>query len=226
MTEKKNAKKYFISGAIVFLLFAILTLLVKTVDVKAVGPNGSEIGLSGINTYFRDLIGVNMTLYDATEILGYIPIAVAAFFACVGAYQLIKGKSIKAVDSNIIILGVLLAVLACAYIFFEIMIVNYRPIVMDGKLEASFPSSHTMLSVTVLVAVLIHLNSRTKNTAVRVIGTSAGVILILATVIGRLLSGVHWFTDIVAGLLLSISLLLVYIGFCKVFSSKNQQSDL
>ncbi len=222
MTNKKNAKKYFISGAIVFVLFAILTLLIKTVDVKAVGPLDSEIGLSGINTYFRDIIGVNMTLYDMTELLGYLAIAVAGCFALYGVYQLVKGKSIKAVDSDIIVLGGFFAVVICAYVFFEIFIINYRPIITDGKLEASFPSSHTMLSVTVLGAVLIHLNSRTKNTAVRVIGTSAGIVLILVTVVGRLLSGVHWFTDIVAGLLLSISLLLFYIGFCKVFSSKNQ----
>ena len=217
MTEKKNAKIYFILGALLLALFAVLTLLVKTVDVKAVGPMGSEIGLSGINTYFHKIIGVNMDLYDATEILGYIPIAAAAFFAGIGAYQLVKGKSLKAVDSNIIILGALLVVLACAYVFFEIVIVNYRPIIMENELEASFPSSHTMLSVTVLGAVLIHLRSRTKNTAVRVVGTSLGVILILATVIGRLLSGVHWFTDIIAGILISVSLLLFYVGTCKIF---------
>ncbi len=220
MADKKNAKKYFIFGAISFILFAILTVLVKTVDVKAVGPLGSEIGLSGINTYFHKLIGVNMDLYDMTEILGYIPIAVVVYFAGVGLGQLVKRKSLKAVDSNIIILGVLLAVLACAYVFFEFAIVNYRPIVMDGELEASFPSSHTMLSVTVLGAVLIHLHSRTKNTVVRVIGTSAGVILILATVIGRLLSGVHWFTDIIAGILISVSLLCIYVGVCKIFEKK------
>ena len=157
MTDKKNARKYFISGAIVFVLFAIMTLLVKTVDVKAVGPLGSEIGLSGINTYFHKLIGANMTLYDITEILGYIPIAVAVFFAGFGLGQLVKRKSLKAVDSNIIILGVLLVVLACAYVFFEIVIVNYRPIIMENELEASFPSSHTMLSVTVLGAAIYQL---------------------------------------------------------------------
>ncbi len=217
MTDKKNAKKYFIFGAIAFVLFVILTLLVKTVGVKAIGPNDSEIGLSEINSYFHKLIGVNMGLYDMTEILGYIPIAVAVYFAGVGFGQLLKRKSLKAVDSNIIVLGVLFVVLACIYVFFEIVIVNYRPIIMENELEASFPSSHTMLSVTVLGAVLIHLRSRTKNTAVRVVGTSLGVILILATVIGRLLSGVHWFTDIIAGILISVSLLLFYVGTCKIF---------
>ena len=113
MTDKKNAKKYFILGAIVLALFVLLTLLIKTVDLKAVGPMGSEIGLSGINTYFRDKIGVNMTLYDITDILGYAAIAVAGCFAIFGVYQLIKGKSIKAVDRDIIVLGVFFA--ACPH---------------------------------------------------------------------------------------------------------------
>ena len=137
MTDKKNAKRYFISGAIVFVLFAILTLLIKTVDVKAAGPMGSEIGFSGINTYFRDLIGVNMTVYEITDILGYAAIAVAGCFALFGVYQLIKGKSIKAVDRDIIVLGVFFAVVICAYVFFEIVVINYRPIIMDSLIAST-----------------------------------------------------------------------------------------
>ncbi len=217
MIDKKNAKKYFIFGAISFILFAVLTLLVKTVDVKPIGPLGSEIGLSGINIYFRDLIGVNMTLYDVTELLGYLAIAVVACFGLLGVYQLIKGKSIKAVDSNIIILGALLVVLACAYVLFEFAIVNYRPIVMENELEASFPSSHTMLSFCVFGAAIHQLLNRIGNKALRIVSVSVCTVLIVATVIGRLLSGVHWLTDIMAGVLISVSLLMFYIGFCKLF---------
>ena len=220
MTEKKNVKKYFISGAIGFLLFAILTALVKTVDVKAVGPLGSKIGLSGINTYFRDLVGVNMNLYDMTELLGYLAIAVAAGFALLGAWQLIKGKSIKAVDTDILVLGGLLVALACAYVFFEIVIVNYRPIIMDGKLEASFPSSHTMLSVAIFGAAVHQLFMRIENKVTRITLTVIAVFLMTATVIGRILSGVHWLTDILAGVILSASLLMFYIGFCRLCVKK------
>ncbi len=220
MTDKKNARKYFISGAIAFALFAVLTLLVKTVDVKAVGPNGSKIGLSGINTYFRDLIGVNMTLYDMTELLGYLAIAVAGCFALYGVYQLVKGKSIKAVDSDIIVLGGFFAVVICAYVFFEIFIINYRPIITDGKLEASFPSSHTMLSFCVFGASIHQLSRRIKNVTLRTVAVYLCAAVIAATVVGRLLSGVHWFTDIVAGVLLSVSLILFYIGACSVFGKR------
>ncbi len=220
MTEKKNAKKCFIWGSILFIVFAILTVLVKTVDVKAVGPHGSKIGLSKINTYFRDLIGVNMTLYDATEILGYLAIAVAGVFALFGAYQLIKGKSIKAVDSDILVLGGLFAAVACVYVFFEIVVINYRPIVMDGKLEASFPSSHTMLSVSIFGAAVHQLFMRIENKSIRITLTVIAVSLMTATVVGRILSGVHWFTDILAGVLMSASLLMFYIGFCKLCIKK------
>ncbi len=226
MADKKNARKYFILGAIVFALFAVLTVLIKTVDVKAVGPLDSEIGLSRINTYFRDLIGENMTLYDITELLGYLAILVAGCFALYGVYQLIKGKSIKAVDSDIIVLGVFFAVVICAYVFFEIFIINYRPIITEGELEASFPSSHTMLSVSVFGAAIHQLWNRISNKTLRITAVSLCSLIIIATVVGRLLSGVHWFTDIVAGLLLSISLLLIYVGFCIVFRSKNESQNL
>lgn len=226
MTNKKNAKKHFILGAITLVLFAVLTLLVKTVDVKAVGPLGSKIGLAGINTYFRDLIGVNMTMYDMTELLGYLAIAVAGAFACYGVYQLVKGKSIKAVDSSIIVLGGFFAAVVCAYVFFEIVVINYRPIITEGELEASFPSSHTMLSFCVFGAAIHQLWNRISNKTLRNILVSVCALCIIATVVGRLLSGVHWFTDIIAGLLLSISLLLIYVGFCKVFRYKNETQNL
>lgn len=220
MTDKKNAKKYFIFGAISFVLFAVLTVLVKTVDVRAVGPMGSEIGLSGINTYFRDLIGVNMKLYDVTELLGYLAIAVAVYFAGFGVGQLAKRKSIKAVDPDIIVLGGFFAVVICAYVFFEIVVINYRPIITEGKLEASFPSSHTMLSFCVFGGAIHQLLNRISNKALRVVSVSVCAVLIAATVVGRLLSGVHWFTDIIAGAALSVSLLLFYIGACKAFVKK------
>ena len=220
MTDKKNAKKYFIFGAISFVLFAILTVLVKIVDVKAIGPMGSEIGLSGINIYFRDLIGVNMTLYDVTELLGYLAIAVAAYFAGLGVGQLAKRKSIKAVDRNLIVLGGFFVAVACAYVLFEIVVINYRPIITNGELEASFPSSHTMLSFCVFGAAIHQFLNRISNKALRVTLVSVCTVLIAATVIGRLLSGVHWFTDIIAGILISVSLLLFYVGACRVFERK------
>lgn len=220
MTDKKNAKKYFIFGAISFVLFAILTLLVKTVDVKAIGPMGSEIGLSGINTYFRDLIKVNMMLYNITDVLGYAAIAVAVYFAGFGVGQLIKRKSIKAVDRDIIVLGVFFAVVICAYVFFEIVVVNYRPIIMDGELEASYPSSHTMLSIASLGAAIHQLAKRISNKTLRVFAISVCSVMMAVIVIGRFISGVHWFTDIIAGVLLSVSLLLIYIGACSAFEKR------
>ena len=220
MTVKKNAKTYFISGAIMLMLFAILTLLIKTVDVKPIGPMRSEIGLSGINAYFRDLIGVNMAVYDITDILGYAAIAVAGCFALFGVYQLIKGKSIKAVDLDIIILGVFFVAVACFYVFFEIVIVNYRPIIMEGELEASYPSSHTMLSIASLGAAIHQLATRISNKTLRVFAISVCSVMMAVIVIGRFISGVHWFTDIIAGALLSVSLLLIYIGACKKIAKK------
>ena len=216
----KKAKKHFIIGAILLLLFALLTVTVKTVDVVAVGPEGSKIGLSGINTFFRDLIGVNMTVYEITDILGYLAIADAGCFAILGACQLVKGKSIKAVDSNLIVLGCFFAAVVCSYVFFEVVIINYRPIIMDGELEASYPSSHTMLSIASLGAAIHQLSFRIGKKSLRASAIALCSVMMAVIVIGRLLSGVNWFTDIVAGALLALSLLMLYIGFCKLFEAK------
>ena len=223
MTDKKKSKKYFILGAAIFFLFVLFTALVKTVDVKAVGPLGSEIGFSGINTYFRDLIGTNMTVYEVTELLGYLAVALAGSFGLFGMYQFIKGKSLKAVDSDIIVLGGFFVVVVCAYVFFEVVVINYRPIIMEGELEASFPSSHTLLSASVFGAAIHQLWHRIKNKTFRIASACACSLILAVTVIGRFVSGVHWFTDIVAGLLLSASLVLIYVGFCNLTGIKKER---
>ena len=224
MTDKKNAKKYFISGAIVFALFAILTLLIKTVDVKAVGPNGSEIGLSGINTYFRDLIGVNMTLYDMTELLGYLAIATAGVFALIGLCQMISRKSLLKVDKKLISLAGLYAAMAFFYVLFEIVVINYRPVIEAGAehVEASFPSSHTMLVCVIMGGAFVILKNYVKQKGLRLALQSLAFAVAVVTAVGRLLSGVHWFTDILGGVFISLALVTLYAAVCDAFEGKKE----
>lgn len=196
-----------ISGA----LFAGLIVLLKRYDVAPVGPQGTEVGFSHINQMVHDLTGVNMFLYDVTDFIGYGAILVCALFALAGFIQLVKRRSLLKVDREILSLGVLFVAVIGCYVFFEKYIINYRPIIMPGEVypEASFPSSHTMLVVTVMVAVMIVSDKYFGD----LFGAFIRVlcfITALGTVAGRLWCGVHWLTDIIGALLLSATLLFLF----------------
>ncbi len=208
---KSNLKRNLIITIALFLLFIVFTVLVMVVDVRPIGPEGSKVGLASLNEWGSLKFGASETLYDITEILGYITFVIIGGFAVLGAYQLIKGKSIKKVDVNILALGVFYVVVLICYAIFEVVVINYRPVLIDGELEASYPSSHTMLSICVVVSAMIVLDKMLCNKeSLKLIVSTAGYLLITLTVAGRLLSGVHWLTDIVGGVLLSASLVMLF----------------
>lgn len=207
--QKKSVRNYFIAGALL-VLFIVFTVLIKTVDVRPIGTSLTEVGFAGLNDRAFRLFGVHPAFYTVTEWLGVIAIAVAAAFAVLGVAQLVRRKSLKRVDAEILLLGALYVAVALCYLFFEIVVVNYRPIFVEGALEASYPSSHTMLSVCVLSAAVMEFQRLLQNKPLRIASQTAAVLLIGITVIGRLLSGAHWLTDILGGLLLSASLLAFY----------------
>ena len=207
--EKKN-KKRLVWGAGLLEVFVLWTVLVRFVDVQSIGPNGSSVGFATLNGFIHELTGVNWLLYTITDWLGLVPIAVALGFAILGLVQLIGRKSLRKVDHSILALGVFYIVVMAAYVFFEIVVINYRPTLIDGYLEASYPSSTTMLVMCVMPTAAMQLNARIKNTVFR----RCAVITIIAftafMVIGRLVSGVHWITDIIGGALLSTAIVLMY----------------
>ena len=212
--EKKN-KKRLVLGAGLVVAFLLWTVLVRFVDVRAIGPECSSVGFAALNGYVHELTGVNWLLYTVTDWLGIVPIAVALGFAILGLVQLIKRKSLWKVDHSILALGVFYIVVMAAYIFFEVVIINYRPTLIDGYLEASYPSSTTMLVMCVMPTAEMQLNARIKNTVFRRCAVIAIVVFTAFMVIGRLISGVHWITDIIGGTLLSAGLVTVYDAFGK-----------
>ena len=195
--------------------FLLWTVLVRFVDVRAIGPEGSSVGFAALNGYVHELTGVNWLLYTVTDWLGIVPIAVALGFAILGLVQLIKRKSLWKVDHSILALGVFYIVVMAAYIFFEVVVINYRPTLIDGYLEASYPSSTTMLVMCVMPTAAMQLNARIKNTILKRCAIIAIIVFIAFMVIGRLISGVHWITDIIGGTLLSAGLVTVYDAFGK-----------
>ena len=210
---KKKLKNNLFVALSLILLFVLWTVSVRFVDVKAIGPKGSVVGFSHINGFVHRLTGVNMTLYNITDWLGLVPIFVAFSFAVLGLIQWIKRKKLKLVDYSIFVLGGFYIVTMAVYVLFEFLVVNYRPVLIGGYLEASYPSSTTMLVLTVMPTAMMQFNSRIKNKAVK------RVILILITtfiafmVLARLVSGVHWLTDIVGGVIISAGLVMIYNAF-------------
>ena len=202
----KKKRNFFIS-TILILLAVVFTILVKVVDVKPVGVNETNIGFATINQFVFKTIGVNMIWYHITDWLGLVPIFMAMAYALIGFIQLIKRKSLFKVDKEIIILGLFYIVVISIYIFFEKVIVNYRPILMNVFLEASYPSSHTFMTICLCGSSII-VNKKLFNNKITKLMNMLSLVIILITVIGRLISGVHWFTDIIGGIFISIALLM------------------
>lgn len=195
------------------LSFAIWTVLVSLVDVQPIGPNGSRVGLATLNRPIHGFIGTHPFLYTLTDWLGLVPIAVAFGFAALGLVEWIKRKSLRRVDRSIFILGAFYIVVIMVYVFFEAVVVNYRPVLINGYLEASYPSSTTMLVMCVMPTSIIELNGRIKSKIAKKIIACAIKAFVVFMIIGRLASGVHWFSDIVGGALISAALVVTYDAF-------------
>ena len=207
---KMNVRKLFITGIVLVLAFVIWTVLIQTVDVQPVGQNGTNVGFATLNCLFHKLTGVHMTIYHITDWLGLVPIFCCLIFGGVGFAQLIKRRSLFKVDSDIIILGIYYIAVIFGYLIFEIIPVNYRPILIDGIMEASYPSSTTLLVLSVMPTVSFQVNHRIKNTFIRKSVNLYVILFMLFMVISRTVSGVHWLTDIVGSVIFSSGLYLIY----------------
>lgn len=215
----KNEKKRLGAGIYVaaglLALFVLWTVLVCIVDVQPIGPNGSKVGFAGLNRWFHQLTGEQLSLYTVTDLLSVIPFLLLLGFAVLGAVQLIRRKRLLLVDADILVLGAFYIVVLLVYVLFEVVALNYRPVLIEGVLEASYPSSTTVLALCVLPTAVMQFDHRISH---RVLRRTVAILLIALTaffVIGRLISGVHWLTDIIGGALLSAGLVTAYATICR-----------
>ena len=218
---KKNGKKSLITGMIMLILFAVWTVLIQTVDVQAAGQNATDIGFAGLNLWFHKTTGVHMWVYTVTDWLGLVPIFICMIFGAVGLVQLIKRRSLIKVDKDIILLGIYYILVIFGYLIFEMIPINYRPILIEGRMEASYPSSTTLLVMSVMPTLAFQVHRRIRNTKVRYVLYAFTVLFTAFMVVGRTVAGVHWLTDIAGSVLLSSGLYLIYQGTVQLTDKNN-----
>ena len=207
---KETGKRDLRAGIVLVAAFAIWTAAIRFIDVQNAGPLGSEVGFATINVWFHRLTGVHMLIYTITDWLGLVPIIICMCFGVLGLVQLIHRRSLLKVDSDILLLGAYYVVVILGYLLFEMVPVGYRPILIDGNLEASYPSSTTLLVLCVMPTLKYQSDRRIAKPVTRKAIAVFVIVFSAFMVIGRLLSGVHWATDIVGSVFLSLGLYMIY----------------
>ena len=203
-------KRSLITGIGLLIAFAIWTVLIMTVDVRAIGPEGTRVGFATFNGWFHTLTGVHMRLYTVTDWLGLVPIGVCIGFGVLGLVQLIRRRSLLKVDADIILLGIYYIAVVFGYLFFEMVPINYRPVLIGGYLEASYPSSTTLLVLSVTPTLTFEIDRRVKRRSVKMTVKVLAILFAAGMALGRLIAGVHWATDIIGAVWLSFGLFTVY----------------
>ena len=216
----KNTKRTFAPAVGLLTAFVLWTAAVCMIDVQPIGPLESEVGFAALNGFVHRLTGVHLSLYILTDWLSIIPLGIVAGFGLLGLRQWVRRKDLRRVDGSILALGGFYLVVMALFLFFEQAVVNYRPILIEGVLEASYPSSTTMLVMCVIPTAMLQLSARIKSRPLRLCALTALALFLVFMVAGRLISGVHWFTDIVGGALLSAGLVALYRGVTQVLNSR------
>ncbi len=221
---KQEAKKIFLRAGILFLLFVVFTILIQYVDVRT-WETGTSIGFSTLNiAIFKLFGGYHELLYIITDLCAYPAIALAMVFAVLGVYEGIQRKSIFKVDPDLFVLGSFYVAVVAAYLVFEVVIINYRPILVDGVIKASYPSSHTLISIAIFATAVLQMKERLKNQTLGLALRFLIDVFTTFTIAGRLICGAHWLTDILGALLLSSTLVECYKA-CICLLPKKEKSD-
>ncbi len=212
--------KLVLTAAFFLVSFVLWTILVQHIDIAPIGPLDSSVGFAVLNRFFHNLTGVHMNLYILTDLLEIVPIGLAFWFATLTLLQWITRKKLRLVAPSLLVLMGFYASVVTLYVFFELFVVNYRPILIENVLEASYPSSTTLLVITVMPTAMIQLIPRIKQRHLR---HSVSILIsayIVFMVISRLISGVHWISDIIGSVLLGVGLVMTYVSVVSYIKTK------
>lgn len=214
----KASARLFILAAVLLVLFGVFTASLCFVDVGAIGPEDSEVGYSGINAFFRDNLETSALFNTVTDLQMLCAYLLVGFAACFGLYQWITRKSLLKVDPELFALAGFLVCVAACYLLFEKCVVNYRPVLENGALAASYPSSHTLIIVAIFGAAFVMIRRYLPHSLLFLLVQIAVVLFAAFGAVGRLLTGMHWFTDILGGVLLAVALTVLLAAFFRLFS--------
>lgn len=201
----RKQKIWLVLSVVSLVAFVVWTLVVAFVDVD-------QVGLSHLNQWFWQRCGKHEVWEQITKWLGYLCILAVVGLVAWQIVQWVRRKSLWRVDKNLLFFDVIGIIFFALYIFFEIVIVNYRPLLDNGVAKASYPSTHTLLFATVLPLLIWQVWHYLKNRPWRIVLTVLLTIVLAVGIVGRLFSGVHWFTDIVAGVIASCFLDGLYVA--------------
>lgn len=218
---KKNILNFSITAGL-FLVFAIFTILVKFVDTSVVATTGTQIGLSSINKPLFDFFGANETWGTISTLLFVIAGVVVLTLATIAVVEMIKSKSLFKINHKLLLVALLYVLTAIFYVIFEFVIINYRPLLDEGLIKASYPSSHTLLICVVCLSACLIVPDYIKSNPLKITITTILCLISVLAPITRLLAGMHWFTDVVASIILSLALVMLYYSTSSYISSKKQ----
>lgn len=220
MKMKKRIIKDLILGITLIIMFGVFTLLVMKYDIKNIGVNNTTIGFATLNSWFNKTTGTHLMLYSITDWLELLPLLVCVCFGLIGLKQLLSRKKIFLVDHDILLLGIYYIIVILLYLLFDKMCINYRPILIEGKLEVSYPSSTVLLVLCVMLTLTFQINRRVKNDKTKIYLETLNNIYIIFMLFGRIVSGVHWITDIIGSIILALGLFKLYISFVNMLDNK------
>lgn len=221
---RKIFNKYTIIGISCIGVFLFLLLLLFTVDKKA-NAEGT-IGLYGLNKVF--LVPQYKESWDGfSDVILYISLGFLVGLAGYGIYQLGSKRSLFKVDKDILFVGCGVLMMIIFWIFFDkICIVNYRPTLVGQEAQASFPSTHVLLTTFILLSSGYCITKRnSKKLLYTILGYVGFSSLIVLCAIGRILSSMHWMTDVLGGLLLGVGLFSLVVGLDKAFTKKDNRAE-
>ncbi|MBO5572630.1 MAG: phosphatase PAP2 family protein [Clostridium sp.] len=204
-------KNHYTTAVTLAVVFVLLTVALLIVDVQPIGPMESHVGFAALNGFISRTFPESQFWNTVAKVLGILLLLIAAFFAGLGAKQLYERRSIRRVDYDLLALGAVYGADLILYVLFEKLVINYRPVLEDGELAASYPSSHTLLAVTIGLTAIVEVQLRVRDMQKQQLLRILLAVLMIATICAKLLAGVHWFTDIIASIILGTSISLAYL---------------
>lgn len=221
---KKEAINFIL--AIVFLVLSAGFIYgCKNINVDKVGPNKVEVGYSSINEKVFNKLGKNDKYDKISDYLLYEAMATVGIFGVIGLYQLIRRKSLLKIDGDIWMLAWYYVLVVAVYVGFDKLSINLRPILTEKGAEPSFPSSHTLITFCFLGVTMIQASDRVRKKALRWFINIVCIGSMLAMPILRLLAGMHWFSDVVGGIIIGHVFVLAYKAFYLRHRRKNDKFE-